>query len=191
MSKQGVLIKELVVLRQKYLAKLSITYGYNSKITQNELLNFLTQIDMRIFAIDSLLRSKGSKTAGIDNIRLTRENALEFLDLLKRKKLKSYKSSPVRIVEIPKTNSKKLREIGIPTVYDRLVQKLFLLVLDPIIDVYSDRSSYGFRNGRNAHQAIGAVASILSKQTTEKYLVQEKYILKIDIENFFGNVSHE
>jgi hypothetical protein len=62
MSKYGILIRKLVTLRQKYLAMLSKLYGYNSKITQIELLNFLTQIDMRIFAIDSLLRSKGSKT---------------------------------------------------------------------------------------------------------------------------------
>jgi len=191
MSKHGILIKELVTLRQKYLAKLSKLYGYNSKITQTELLNFLTQIDMRIFAIDSLLRSKGSKTAGIDNVILTRGNALEFLDLLTYKKLKLYKSSSVKIIAIPKVGSQKPREIGIPTIYDRLVQKLFLLVLDPIIDVHSDRSSYGFRNGRNAHQAIGIIASILSKQTTKKYMVQDKYILKFDIKNFFGNVSHD
>ena len=190
MSKHGILIIELVTLRQKYLAKLSKLYGYNSKITQIELLNFLTQVDMRIFVIDSLLRSKESKTAGIDNVILTKHNALGFLDLLAYKKLKVYKSSPVKIISIPKVGSNKLREIGIPTIYDRLVQKLFLLVLDPIIDVHSDKSSYGFRNGRNAHQAIGLVASILSKQTTKKYIVQDKHILKIDIKNFFGSVSH-
>jgi hypothetical protein len=76
MSKHGILIRELVNLRQKYLAMLSKLYGYNSKITQVELLNFLTQIDMRGFAIDSLLRSRGSKTAGIDNVLLTKANAL-------------------------------------------------------------------------------------------------------------------
>lgn len=191
MSKHAILIKELVALRQKYLAKLSKLYGYNSKIIQTELLNFLTQIDMRIFAIDSLLRSKGSKTAGIDNITLTRTNVLEFLDLLTYKNLNLYKSSPVRIITIPKVGSNKPREIGIPTIYDRIVQKLFLLVLDPIIDVHSDRSSYGFRNGRNAHQAIGRIASVLSKKTTNKYIVQDKYILKFDIKNFFGSVSHD
>jgi RNA-directed DNA polymerase len=191
MSKHGILIRELVTLRQKYLAKLSKLYGYNSKITQMELLNFLTQIDMRIFAIDSLLRSKGSKTAGIDNVILTKDNAQEFLDLLTYKKLKVYKSSSVKIISIPKVGNNKWREIGILTIYDRLVQKLFLLVLDPIIDVHSDKSSYGFRNGRNAHQAIGLVASILSKQTTKKYIVQDKYILNLDIKNFFGSVSHD
>jgi len=191
MSKHAILINELVALRQKYLANLSKLYGYNSKITQTELLNFLTQIDMRIFAIDSLLRSKGSKTAGIDNITLTQSNVMDFLDLLTYKNLNSYKAQPVRMIEIPKVGSQKPREIGIPTIYDRLVQKLFLLVLDPILDVHSDRLSFGFRSGRNAHQAIGSVASILSRQTTTKYLVQDKYILKLDIKNFFGSVSHD
>ena len=53
MSKHGILIRELVVLRQKYLAKLSKLYGYNSKITQIELLNFLTQMlkERNIFLI--------------------------------------------------------------------------------------------------------------------------------------------
>jgi retron-type reverse transcriptase len=71
------------------------------------------------------------------------------------------------------------------------VQKLFLLILDPVIDVHADRSSFGFRNGRNAHQAIGRAASILSKRPTKKYMVQNKYIVKVDIENFFGGVSHD
>ena len=89
MSKQGIPIRELVALRQKYLAKLSKLYGYNSEITQLELLNFLTQIDMRIFAVDSLLRSKGSKTSGSDNVTLNKDNAPEFLSLLAYKKIKS------------------------------------------------------------------------------------------------------
>ena len=138
---------------------------------------------MRIFAVDSLLRSKGSKIAGIDQVILTRDNALEFLDLLTYKKLKVYKASPVKTISVPKIGSNELREIA--TIYDRLVQKLFLLVLDPIIDVHSDKSSYGYRNGRNAHQSIGLVASILSKRTNKKtYTVRDKHILKFDIKTF-------
>jgi len=191
MFKHGILIKELVFLRQKYLAKLSKLHGYNSKITQLEVLNFLTQIDMRIFAVDSLLRSKGSKTAGIDHVILTRYNALEFLDLLTFKKLKVYKASPVKIISVTKIGSNESRQIA--TIYDRLVQKLFLLVLDPIIDVHSDKSSYGYRNGRNAHQSIGLVASILSKRTNKEktYIVRDKHILKFDIKSLFGSVSHD
>ena len=191
MSKTAILVNELVNLRQNYLAKLSLTCGYNSKITKSEILNFLTQKDMIIFAIDSVLRSKGSKSPGIDNIILTKENTGQFLELLTHKKLKKYKSSPVKIVTTSKIGEQKERKIGIPTIYDRLVQKLFLLVLDPVIDVHSDKRSFGFRKGRNFHQAVGIVSSILSKNSTERYTVYDKYILKFDIKNFFANISEE
>jgi hypothetical protein len=62
---------------------------------------------MRIFAIDLLLRSKGSKTSGSDNVTLTNNNALGFLDLLTYKKLKVYKSSSVKIISIPKVGNNK------------------------------------------------------------------------------------
>jgi RNA-directed DNA polymerase len=65
----------------------------------------------------------------------------------------SYQPNTVRGVEIPKPGG-GVRQLGIPTVVDRLVQQAILQVLEPILDVAFSSSSFGFRPGRSAHQAL-------------------------------------
>jgi len=94
----------------------------------------------------------------------------------------SYEPQGVKAVEIPK-RSGGTRELGIPTLVDRLVQQAILQVLDPIIDPTFSESSYGFRRGRNAHQAL--------KRAAEYVEEGRAVVVDFDIAKFFDRVNHD
>jgi hypothetical protein len=75
----------------------------------------------------------------------------------------SYQPQPVRGVQIPKPGGKGMRQLGIPTVVDRLVQQAMLQVLEAILDPTFSASSYGFRPGRGAHDALAQARQYLQR----------------------------
>ena len=89
----------------------------------------------------------------------------------------------VRGVQIPKPGGKGMRQLGIPTVIDRLVQQAFMQVLEPILDPTFSASSYGFRAGRSAHDAL---------RQAKQYVAEGRdIVVDIDLEKFFDKVNHD
>ncbi len=136
-----------------------------------------------MLAYQRVVENKGA--AGVDGI-----GCAEFKDHLKqhwptiraRLLAGSYIPSPVRRVDIPKPQG-GVRTLGIPTLTDRLIQQALHQVLSPIFEADFSESSYGFRPGRNAHQAVKAARQYVAEG--------RRIVVDIDLEKFFDRVNHD
>ncbi|WP_258575387.1 group II intron reverse transcriptase/maturase [Streptomyces shenzhenensis] len=141
------------------------------------------------FLIDAWHRvagNAGAKTAGIDGLTVaaveTRLGVQPFLMQIRDElKGRTYRPAPVRRTQIPKSNG-KMRDLGIPTVKDRVVQAALKAVLEPIFEADFRPVSYGFRPNRRAQDAIEEII----------YLTRRGYhvVLEADIEACFDNIDH-
>lgn len=134
-------------------------------------------------ALKRVVANKGS--AGIDEMQVDelQEWLSENIQALTQHLLNgAYEPQPVRRVEIPKTGGGK-RLLGIPIVVDRLVQQAILQILTPIIDPQFSESSFGFRPGKSAHQALLKAQEYVKDGRTT--------VVDFDLEKFFDNVNHD
>lgn len=144
----------------------------------------------RILHRDNLNRAykrvkQNGGAAGIDGMKVDemlsylRENKEELLAKIREGK---YKPKPVRRVEIPKPDG-GVRELGVPTVIDRMIQQAIVQVLEPVFEPTFSESSYGFRPKRNAHQAI--------KRARDYYDEGYTHVVDIDLAKYFDTVNHD
>lgn len=121
----------------------------------------------RALAVLRVVMNSGAKTPGIDNEIL--KGPKEYYEAIEELgeiawNPQSYKTrKPLRRVYIPKPGKKEKRPRGIPTVRDRIVQALYHLAIDPIVESRSDKDSYGFRKERSTHDAIRHFMNYLDK----------------------------
>jgi len=139
-----------------------------------------------IEALRRVCANKGS--AGVDGMNVTELKAWMSVRA-NREKLRDklisgeYEPAPVRGVQIPKPGGKGVRQLGIPTVVDRLVQQALLQVLEPIFDPAFSEGSYGFRPGRGAHDAL--------RQASQYVAEGRNIVVDLDLEKFFDRVQHD
>jgi len=122
--------------------------------------------------------NQGKKTAGVDGIKSL--SPKQRFALVARLELGS-KSRPTRRVFIPKGKDK--RPLGIPTMYDRALQALVKLALEPEWEAKFEPNSYGFRPGRSAHDAIEAIFNAIRYKS--------KFVLDADIAKCFDCIDHK
>jgi group II intron reverse transcriptase/maturase len=131
-------------------------------------------------------RVKANKgAAGVDglDIEQTARHLITAWPTIRDQLLRgTYRPSPVRRVTIPKPDGGE-RELGIPTVTDRLIQQALLQVLQPMLDPTFSEHSYGFRPRRRAHDAILAAQGYVQSG--------RRIVVDVDLEKFFDRVNHD
>lgn len=134
-------------------------------------------------AFQQVKRNQGS--GGVDGMTLEAyevDLSEHLKGLHEHLKRGTYQVQAVRLVEIPKPNG-GVRRLGIPTIADRVVQQSILNSLQPIYDPHFSASSFGFRPGRSAHQAVEQAAG---------YVLEGKvWVVDIDLKSFFDEINHD
>lgn len=178
----------------EYYGMQEVFDGLYAKSSKNEtftnLMNIILKRENILLAYRNIKSNDGSKTPGTDGVtfddigKLMPDEVIDTVRFITIGSTHGYRPKPVRRKEIPKPyDPTKTRPLGIPCVWDRLVQQCIKQVMEPICEAKFSENSYGFRPNRSAENAI-ARAEFLIQNTRLHYVVE------FDVKGFFDNVDH-
>ncbi len=146
----------------------------------------LTAQSNRLLAVRQVCQlNAGRKTPGVDKkVFLNPSQRWELLLLLSKSNLKNWKPMPAKRIYISKPNGNK-RPLGIPTIADRALQAVVKNALEPEWEALFEPSSYGFRKGRSAQDAIRYIHNVCNAKSSKHWIIDA------DIKGCFDNISHE
>jgi RNA-directed DNA polymerase len=128
--------------------------------------------------------NQGKKTAGVDGVKSVQPSGrFAMVEAIHPQRIAERKPQPLRRVWIPKPGKAEQRPLGIPVMVDRACQALAKQALEPQWEAKFEANSYGFRPGRGAHDAIGALFNNIRWQN--------KYVLDADIKGCFDHIDHQ
>lgn len=159
----------------------------NGEVFEN-LMDLILSRDNILLAYRNIKANKGSYTAGTDKKNITDIGSQTPDDVVKRVRFivtgskHGYRPKPVRRKDIPKPNG-KTRPLGIPCIWDRLIQQCIKQIMEPICEAKFSNNSYGFRPNRSVEHAINRTYTMLQ-------MMNLHYVIEFDIKGFFDNVNH-
>jgi RNA-directed DNA polymerase len=166
---------------QTRIAK-AVVKGDKNKVRRLQYL-LTHSLSAKLYAVKKVTSNKGKNTSGVDG-KLWSTPASKMKAVLSLSD-KHYKTNPLKRVYIKKKSKNKKRPLGIPTMYDRAMQTLYGLALEPIAEVTGDHISFGFRKGRSAKDACEQIFNILARKCSPTW------ILEGDIKGCFDNINHD
>lgn len=149
------------------------------------LMNLIVSDDNIMLAYRNIKNNKGSQTPSVDKQTIKDIDKLsQELFLIKiKQKFKHFNPCIVKRKEIPKSNG-KMRPLGIPSIWDRIIQQCILQIIEPICEAQFINDSFGFRPNRSAEHAIAKAQFHINK--SKLY-----YVVDVDIQGFFDEVDHQ
>lgn len=155
-----------------------------------DLMSLILSRENILLAYRNIKTNTGSKTAGTDKLKISDIAKLSAEEVIQRVRFivqgspHGYRLKPVRRKDIPKPyDPSKMRPLGIPCIWDRLIQQCVKQVLEPICEAKFSENSYGFRPNRSAEHAIASCSQ-------KMMLANLHFVIEFDIKGFFDNVNH-